>query len=231
MICSRQLLVLCSLLLSISLQAQEDKARKIEFNTGAEIVSSYIWRGQNYSHTPSIQPWAELSWRGFTFGSWGAFRVTGEGDDEIDFYISKEAGPLTLSIWDYWSYSKTNPSNYFNYKPETTSHMFEGQAMLSFGEENRFNFLFSSIFYGSDPSKSIYGEAEFVKTFGKNQLSLFTGYQFKGEFYSSSAGFVNLGCSYLRQITVNEKISTYLSISFIVNPSAGSSYFVAAIGF
>ena len=218
------------MILSIFLSAQDKNVRKIEFNAGAEIVSSYIWRGQNYSHTPSLQPWAEISWKGFTFGSWGAFRVTGQGDDEIDFYISKEAGPLTLAIWDYWSYSKSNPSQYFNYTPETTSHLFEGQAILSFGEENKFNFLFSTIFYGSDPSKSIYGEAEFVKTFGKNQLSLFTGYQFKGEYYSPSAGFVNLGCSYLRQLPINDKLASYISLSFIVNPSASSTYFIVAVG-
>ncbi|PKO99568.1 MAG: hypothetical protein CVU13_05700 [Bacteroidetes bacterium HGW-Bacteroidetes-8] len=224
------LLSIFSLLLSISLPAQEKRERELELNSGAEIVSSYIWRGQNYSHTPSLQPWAELSWRGFTFGTWGAFRITGQGDDEINFYISKETGPLTIAIWDYWSYSKTNPSQYFNYEPATTSHMFEGQAMLSFGEENRFNFLFSSIFYGSDPSKSIYGEAEYVKSFGRNQISLFTGYQFKGEYYASSAGFVNLGCSYLRHLPLNEKLASYISLSFIVNPSASSTYFIVAVG-
>lgn len=230
MIRTYPILVVCSFLLSVSSQAQEKKERKIEFNTGAEIVSSYIWRGQNYNHTPSLQPWAEISWRGFTFGSAGAFRVTGDGDDEVDFYISKEAGPLTLAIWDYWSYSKTNPSKYFNYKPETTSHMLEGQAILSFGDENRFNFLLSSIFYGSDPSKSIYGEAEFVKTIGRNQLSVVAGYQFKGEYYASSAGFVNFGCSYLRHLPLNEKFVSYLSLSFIVNPSSKSTYFVVAVG-
>jgi hypothetical protein len=219
------------LLSGSSLFAQESKETKPEFSFGAEVVSSYIWRGQNYNHTPSLQPWVQVSWKGFTVGTWSTFRVTGKGDDEIDFYISKEAGPLTLAIWDYWSYSKTNPSQYFNYKPETTSHMLEGQAILSFGEENRFNFLFSSIFYGSDPSKSIYGEAEYTKTFGKNQLSIFAGYQFKGEYYHSSPGFVNLGCTYLRQIPVKENFTPYISLSFVVNPSAGSTYFIAALGF
>jgi len=224
-------LFLCTSLFVSSLAAQESKKSNPEFSFGAEVVSSYIWRGQNYNHTPSLQPWAELSWRGFTFGTWSAFRVTGDGDDEIDLYIAKEAGPLTIALWDYWSYSKTNPGQYFNYNPETTSHMLEGQAILSFGEENRFNFLFSSIFYGSDPSKSIYGEAEYIKTFGKNQLSLFTGYQFKGEYYHSSPGFVNLGCTYQRQIAVKENFTPYVSLSFVVNPSAGSTYFIAALGF
>jgi len=231
MIFSFVILSLCTLLPGISLTAQERKENKIEFNIGAEMASSYIWRGQNYKHTPSIQPWAEVSWKGFTFGTWSAFRVTGEGDDEIDFYISKETGPLTLALWDYWSYSKNTPGKYFDYSPETTSHMFEGQATLSFGDKTRFNFLISSIFYGSDPSKSFYGEAEFIKTIGKNQLSLFTGYQFKGEYYHTSPGFVNLGCSYVRQIPVKENFTPYISISFIVNPSAGSTYFIAAIGF
>ena len=107
-----------------ALQAQEEKEGSVEISAGGEIVSSYLWRGQNYNHNPSVQPWAEISWRGFTVGCWSAFRIKGEGDDEVNFYISKSMGFLTLSLQDYWSYSKINPSKYFDYSPETTSHMF-----------------------------------------------------------------------------------------------------------
>ncbi len=219
------------LFLAVANLNAQNRERSFEFSAGAEIVSSYIWRGQNYSHRPSIQPGAELSWRGFTFGTWGAFRLTGDGEDEIDLYISKEIGPLTISIWDYWSYSKESTSGYFDYNPETTSHMFEAQALLSFGEKNRVNLMLSSLFYGSDPSKSLYGEAEFVKTTEHNEYRIFAGYQIKGEFYAPSRAFVNTGISYKYNFSVIKNFDTYLQLSFIVNPSIKSTYLVATLGF
>lgn len=225
-----------SLLLSVFLfsgtflYAQEERVGSVEFSAGGEVVSSYLWRGQNYNHNPSVQPWAELSWKGFTVGCWSAFRITGEGDDEVNFYISKNVGFLTLSIQDYWSYSKTSPSKYFDYTPETTSHMFEGSALLSVGEKNNFNLLISYLFYGSDASKSIYTEAEYVRGWKSNEIRAFAGYQLKGEYYAQKNGFVNLGCTYRRELNLKSKITPYCSLSFIFNPSINSTYFIVAVG-
>ncbi|MHC1779883.1 MAG: hypothetical protein AB9922_06555 [Bacteroidales bacterium] len=225
-----------SLLLSVFLfsgtflYAQEESVSSVEFSAGGEVVSSYLWRGQNYNHNPSVQPWAELSWKGFTLGCWSAFRIKGEGDDEVNFYISKNVGFLTLSIQDYWSYSKTSPSKYFDYTPETTSHMFEGSALLSVGEKNNFNLLISYLFYGSDASKSIYTEAEYVRGWKSNEIRAFAGYQLKGEYYAEKNGFVNLGCTYRRELNLKSKIIPYCSLSFIFNPSINSTYFIVAVG-
>jgi len=218
-------------LLTVTPLAAQERERAFELSTGAEVVSSYIWRGQNYGHRPSIQPGAELSWRGFTFGVWGAFRITGDGEDEIDLYLSKEIGPLTISLWDYWSYSKYNPPRYFDYNPQTTSHMFEAQALLSFGDEKRVNFTLGYLFYGSDPSKSLYGEIELVKRSGDNEYKVFAGYQIKGEYYAASRAFVNTGISYKRELSLIKSIPTYFQLSFIVNPAIKSTYLTAAIGF
>lgn len=213
-----------------ALQAQEEKEGSVEISTGGEIVSSYLWRGQNYNHNPSVQPWAEISWRGFTVGCWSAFRIKGEGDDEVNFYISKSLGFLTLSLQDYWSYSKINPSKYFDYSPETTSHMFEGSALFSVGEKNNFNLLISYLFYGSDASKSIYTEAEYIRSWKSNEIRAFAGYQLKGEYYAEKNGFVNIGCTYRRELNLGNKVIPYCSLSFIINPSIRSTYFVVAVG-
>lgn len=213
-----------------SAYAQNNNEKTVEFSAGGEVVSSYIWRGQNYNHNPSVQPWAELSWNGFTFGCWSAFRIKGNGDDEVNFYISKEIGHLTLSLQDYWSYSKYSPSRYLDFSPETTSHMFEGSALLSVGEKNNFNILVSYLFYGSDSSKSVYVGAEYVKSWKSNEISAFAGYQLKGEYYSDRNGFVNLGCTYRLNLNTKTKFVPYCSFSFIFNPSISSTYFVVAVG-
>ena len=181
---------------------------KIEFAANAQLVSRYLWRGQDYGHAPSFQPGAELSWRGFAFGAWSALRIAGDGEPELDFYISKELGKFTFAVWDYWSYDKELRTQYFDYNSATTSHMFEGQVIYSTGERNQFNLLLSSLFFGADPTKSLYGEVEYVREFGKNEIALVAGYQFKGEYYAPHNGFVNIGCSYLRYLWDFGKYST-----------------------
>ncbi len=210
--------------------AQKSDQKLFEISAGGEVVSSYLWRGQNYNHNPSVQPWVELSWKGFTFGCWSAFRIKGDGDDEINFYISKSMGFLTLSLQDYWSYSKLSPSKYFDYSPGTTSHMFEGSAHFSVGEKNNFNMLVSYLFYGSDASKSIYAEAEYVSSWKSNEIRAYAGYQLNGEYYSEKNGFVNLGCTFRRNLTLRTNIIPYCSLSFIINPAIKSTYFVVAVG-
>lgn len=204
---------------------------KIEFAANAQLVSRYLWRGQDYGHAPSFQPGAELSWRGFAFGAWSALRIAGDGEPELDFYISKELGKFTFAVWDYWSYDKELRTQYFDYNSATTSHMFEGQVIYSTGERNQFNLLLSSLFFGADPTKSLYGEVEYVREFGKNEIALVAGYQFKGEYYAPHNGFVNIGCSYLRYLWDFGKYSTFVSFSLTANPALKKTFLTVAVGF
>ncbi len=226
------IIVFASMLCQSALYAQNDSssASRVEFGAYAELTSRYIWRGQDYQHKPSFQPGAELTWKGFTLGAWSAVKISGEGEHEIDLYLSKEIGPFTIALWDYWSFSKTNRAKYFDYNSETTSHMLEGQLLFSTGKRATFNFLISSLFYGADPSKSIYGEVEVVKTVKRNEFKLFTGYQFKGDYYAPKSSFVNLGCSYTRYLFTNKEFNPYISLALIANPALKKTFFTVTLG-
>ncbi|OFY39469.1 MAG: hypothetical protein A2X18_05085 [Bacteroidetes bacterium GWF2_40_14] len=214
---------------SISLSAQQDSTKSVTFSGSADIFSQYIWRGQDYGHVPSLQPGVSASWKNFTIGAWGAFRIAGPGDDELDFYISKEIGPVSLSVWDYWSYSKTNPSAYFNYSRESTSHLLEGQILLSGGDKLPFNLLGSYFFYGSDPSKSIYLELQFVQPIKRAELMIFTGFQPKGSFYAEKAGFVNLGATFRQPMLFSDNCNFDLLLSLIANPQTKTIFFTIGV--
>lgn len=136
-----------SIVSSTSVFAQKDSIASISLSANADLVSRYIWRGQDLGHTFSIQPGLSVAWKDFTLGAWSAYRFKGEGVDEMDIYLSKTIGPVTLSVWDYWSYSKAYPSNYLDYNRETTSHLLEGQVLLSGGEKLPINLLASYFFY------------------------------------------------------------------------------------
>jgi hypothetical protein len=214
---------------NLTLVAQTDTIPAISTSVGVDLVSHYIWRGQDYGHVPSIQPGLSATWNDFTLGFWGAFRIAGSGDHEADLYIEKAIGPATFSIWDYWSFGDSTSTNYFNYNKQTTVHLMEAQVMLSGGEKLPFNLVGSYLFYGADPSKSIYFELQYLHSFGKVETQVFAGFQAKGEFYAPQAAFVNVGCTASKSFTITKNWKVPLSLSFIVNPDNKKAYLVAGI--
>lgn len=214
---------------SHSIFAQSDTISKISTSVSVDLVSHYIWRGQDYGQTPGIQPGLSATWNDFTLRYWGAYRIGGSGDHETDLYIEKTIGPVTFSIWDYWSYSDSISNNYFDYNKNSTSHLLEAQVLLSGGEKLPFNLLGSYLFYGADPTKSIYFELQYLHSFGSIDTQTFAGFQAKGEYYAPQAAFVNLGCTASKSFKITEGWLLPANLSFIVNPDSKKVYLVAGI--
>ncbi len=225
-----QFLVISFLFCSRSLLfAQTDSTHAFSAELNVDLVSRYIWRGQEYGQSPSIQPGMSASWNNFTLGAWGAYKVAGAGQQETDIYLSKSFRHLTVSVWDYWSFCDTSSMNVFDYHPKTTSHQLEAQVLLSGGECLPFNILASCFFYGVDTSNSMYFELQYLHSFTQADMTIFTGYQPKGKFYATKPAFVNLGCTISKSIAVTDRWSLPMSISFIVNPGSKSAWIVAGI--
>jgi hypothetical protein len=221
--------VLCLFFYAPSLTAQSDTIPAVSVSANVDLVSRFIWRGMDIGHAPSIQPAVSASWKGFTLGAWGAYKLTGEGGQETDFYLSKTLGFVTIAVWDYWSFCDTTVMDFFNYSQKTTAHMLEAQVVLSGGETVPFNFLASYFFYGADTSKSVYLELQYFHKFGTFNLLVFAGYQAKGTYYVPKAAFVNAGCTVKKSIPVTDRFSIPLSLSLIFNPAGKSTYLVACI--
>ena len=47
---------------------------KVEASVGADLVSGYIWRGQDLGGA-SIQPAAGISYKGFSLSAWGSVGI------------------------------------------------------------------------------------------------------------------------------------------------------------
>ena len=78
------------------------------FKIGADIVSSYVWRGTEFGNSPAIQP--ALSYTcpntGVVVGAWGSYAIS-ESDgnsryQEADLYVTIPAGPFSLTVTDYY---------------------------------------------------------------------------------------------------------------------------------
>lgn len=213
------------------LKAQTDTVPALTTSIGVDLVSRYVWRGLELGSGPSIQPGFSASYKGFTIGTWGAYNLTGTGEQETDFFVSKTVGFLTVSVWDYWMNDHVSAVDFFNYRDKTTNHLLEAQVMVSGGEKLPFNFLASYIFYGADPSRSMYFELQYLPDLSLFDLMVFAGYQPKGEFYASDPGFVSMGCTVKKPVNITDRFSIPLSLSLILNPVGRSAWLVAGITF
>lgn len=212
-------------------QSQNDNFSSPSLSANLDLMSRYIWRGQQYGKGPSIQPGLSLSWNDFTLGAWGAYEVFSEGSQETDFYLSKSIGAFTFAVWDYWAYMEDDESDFFNYSRNSTSHLLEGQITLSGSEKIPFNFVASYFFYGADPSKSIYLELQYETTLKNSDLMVFAGYQAKGNYYAENSAFVNIGATITKNVEITDRFALPVMFSLVCNPDRRNVQLVAGISF
>ena len=207
------------------------------FSTGADIVSSYVWRGvpQDRAVTgnpslgsPNIQPYVSYSIGGLTAGAWASTSFLGNVK-EVDLYATYAfSSALSLTLTDYnWNFA----GNYFNYG-SGTDHVFE--ATLA-GTVGSFTGSLNTMFAGADKLAS-----------GKNAYSSYAelGYQIcpeakcfvgaalnksPGVYYTSGFGVTNVGLKVTKSIAITDKFSLPLYGIVGLNPDAKSAFFVAGI--
>lgn len=223
------LVILAVFILIGKTYAQDDSISPLTVSTNLDLMSRYIWRGQQYGNGPSIQPGLSVSWNDFTLGAWGAYEVFSEGSQETDFYLSKSVGAFTFAVWDYWTYTEDENSDFFNYAKKSTSHILEGQIMFSGNDNIPFNIVGSYFFYGADPSKSIYLEIQYAQSLKDSDLLLFAGYQARGNFYAENSAFVNIGATFSKSIEITERFAVPLTLSLVINPDRRNVQIVAGI--
>ncbi len=146
---------------SFTLSAQDKgdsaKVSKVSLDFGADLVSRYIWRGQQLNgNVPNIQPGIELDYRGLSFGVWGSFSVAGSNvSQEVDLYLAKSffKDIFTLTVTDYFFPTEFGNYKYFRYGKDSTGHVFEG--MLSYNGVDKFPLtaMLAVNFYGADAAK------------------------------------------------------------------------------
>ena len=110
--------IITCLVMSIpaSIMAQD----KVEASIGADVVSKYIWRGQDLGGA-SIQPSVSVAYKGLSLTAWGSVGFDKEDDKEIDLTLAYETGNFSVSVTDYW------------YPEYSSDHTFEAQIGYDFG--------------------------------------------------------------------------------------------------
>jgi hypothetical protein len=87
------------------------------FKVGADVVSSYVWRGGELGDSPAIQPNLSYTFsNGISVGAWGSYGIKDSGVErykEIDLTVSLPVGPFTFMVTDYNNAS--NNSDAYNF--------------------------------------------------------------------------------------------------------------------
>tara|TARA_B100001063_G_scaffold45191_2_gene38954 strand:+ start:10405 stop:11055 length:651 start_codon:yes stop_codon:yes gene_type:complete len=187
---------------------------------GADVVSSYVWRGTQFGTGPHIQPWMELGSGAITGGIWGSFPTTG-GDTghELDLWVSADLGPIALTVTNYsfpgvdGTYSS---GGVFDGDLEVSGSASLGPVDLTVG-------------YFTD-LEALYIEAGFP--IGPVGIGVGFGSDGADAFYAGGdSGLVNLSFSGGKDIKITEDYSLPVFGSFIYNPDAESAFLVFGVSF
>ena len=199
--------------LSFNTQAQS-------WDTGADLVSSYVWRGTNFSG-PAIQPYIEYSSGIFTAGAWGSQGY--DGFQEMDLYtsLSFDFG-LSIGLTDYY-YPSTE---YFDTSKESGAHAFEINSGF---ETGAFSISANYILNEAGGAASAGGDMYYELGLSLGEVDLFAG---AGDGWHSSNGdfnLCNIGISRSKEIKFTDSFSLPISGTAILNPEREQFYIVIAI--
>jgi hypothetical protein len=219
---------------SISLFAQEE-AKTNPFSVGADLVSSYVWRGSKIGTGPNIQPSLKFSTGGFTLGAWGSTSFHEAGDPaEMDLYALYTFNfGLSIGATDY--YYQGTP--YFRYETDSSSHALEinmGYTVKNFSVAA--NYVINDASKGGPANKPGGGDMYFELTYAFKNISVFAGagngwhttYKDNGDDVFTVC---NIGIKASKDIKITDKFSLPVTGALSVNPDKEELNLVVGITF
>lgn len=221
---------------------------KVEVTAQADLVSGYIWRGQNFGPL-AVQPTLGIAWKGLSLTAWGSYQIpstaqngTSTRTKELDLTLGYSIGGFNVGITDYYCLSNCpdgQEARYFLYdNGKRTAHTFEANVGYDFGflsvqwftnfagvdgVTEKGKRAYTSYFEISAPFKL--GGLDWKATLGAVPYSVAGGYYTD----SNSKGFavtnITLGAS--KAIKITDSFSLPVFANLIANPSTQKFFFTA----
>ena len=109
-------------------------AQEIETTVAADVVTQYIWRGQDLG-SAAVQPTLGIGYKGLSLTAWGSYGLANPADTkEFDMTLGYTIGGFNIGVTDYWFNVGLDPKNrYFKYDAHGTNHVFEANIGYDFG--------------------------------------------------------------------------------------------------
>lgn len=212
---------------SLEMKAESEFEGTVE----ADVVSQYIWRGQNLGDA-AIQPTLGVDWKGLSLSAWGNVGITNFNDTkEMDLDLGYSKGGFSVGVTDYWFNEGAEPAGrYFKYKNDATNHVFEGRVGYDFGPVSLTWFTnfagndgvnkngkraYSSYFEISAPFKFV--KCDWEATLG--------AVPYATSFYDAN-GFciTNISLKATKELSIGDKIDLPIFAGLTANPRAEKMY-------
>ena len=189
---------------------------------GADLVSSYVWRGTQFGSGSHIQPYMDLGSGNLTGGVWGSFPTSAKGGgNELDLWVSYDFGLLALTVTNY-----TFPNEGGVYA--------DGEGLFN-GDYTEL--AASTSIMGVDLSAGYFTEVEALYVelgFSTGAVDIALGYgddQADGFYAGGGSGLVNMSFSGSKDIQISDNYALPVFGSFILNPEAETAFLVFGISF
>ena len=214
------LLVSAMITVPVHVKAQGEGS---SFDVGADLVSSYVWRGTRYGNSPAIQPYVEFAAGGFSIGGWGSYGFNGFAEADLYASYGFDFG-LSIGITDY--YYPGSP--YFEYGSPDGSHGFEINLGYEIGGlALSANYMLNEASGAGTAGSDLYFEAGYsFSSFG-----VFVG---AGDGWHTSDGefmVCNIGVTASKEISITENFSLPVSGTVILNPETEQFHIVLGVSF
>lgn len=220
-----------SLVLPFTSRAQD----KVEASVGADVVSGYIWRGQDLGGV-SLQPSLDLSYKGFNLNVWGSVGIDSDDSKEVDLTLTYEYNGLTIGITDFWM---NGGAGYFQYGKNKTSHVFEAQIGYDFGPiaVNWFTNFAGADGVNTDGKRAYSSYISLAAPFnlgGLEWTAEIGAVPWATDYYNNwTNGFaicdISIGAS--KEIKITDSFSLPLFAKATFNPRTEGAYFVFGLSF
>ena len=227
--------IIALFVLLFSLVGNAGAQEKVEPLYGGEIVSKYVWRGQDYGGV-AVQPYAGLSYKGFSFTVWSSLGFTNDDVAEVDLILEYTNGGFIASITDCWSSYYGSGDKYFAYGANSTCHVFEALVGYDFGPVN---VAWSTNFAGADGvtpkgNRAYASYCSVAAPFSLLTIDWEGGVGFTpwaSDYYAGATGFAvcEISLSGAREFRISDSFSFSILAKGVYNPAINKFYFSAGI--
>ena len=222
-------IIAMGLVMSMTAFAQDE----VEATISGDIVSSYIWRGQDLGNV-SLQPTLGVGYKGLSLTAWGSVGLTDAADTkEFDLTLGYSAGGFNIGVTDYWFNAGLDPEDrYFMYDAHGTNHVFEANIGYDFGFASLqwyTNFAGNDgVNKDGDRAYSSYVEANIPFQLASVDWTATAGaVPFATDFYGTTGFAVtNLALKASKDIKITDSFSLPVFGQVVANPCAQKAYLV-----
>lgn len=203
---------------------------KVEASVSADIVSKYVWRGQDLGDA-AIQPAASVAYKGLSLSAWGSYGIVNAGEEEFDLTLAYSIGGFNIGVTDYFC---SSTAKYFQYEAHKTAHVFEANVGYDFGP---LSIQWYTNFAGADGVRRS-GSRAYSSYFELNAPFALGGIDWnatvgavptKTDFYADCEnGFAvtNVSLKATKDIKITDTFSVPVFAVVNANPSTQKAYFV-----